>query len=68
VWLVYAAGLQYLLMASLLFVPGLVVYAIACRQRGVRPFAGSDLMVALAIVGLAILALYLIVTGIISPL
>lgn len=68
VWLVYAAGLQYLLMASLLFVPGLIVYAIACRQRGVRPFHGSDLIVALAIVGFAVLAFYLIVTGTISPL
>ena len=66
-WLVYAAGLEFLLMAMLLFAPGLIVYAIACRQRRVRAFAGIDLIVAIAIVGLAIVALYLIWTGVISP-
>lgn len=66
-WLVYAAGLEFLLMATLLFAPGLIVYAIACRQRGVRAFAGSDLVIAIGIVGLAILALYLIAIGVISP-
>ncbi|WP_081853072.1 arginine-ornithine antiporter [Bosea sp. 117] len=67
-WLVYAAGLQYLLMATLLFVPGLIVYAIACRQRGVRPYTGSDLIVAAVIAGFAVLAFYLIWIGKISPL
>ncbi|QFR34463.1 arginine-ornithine antiporter [Ancylobacter sp. TS-1] len=67
-WLVYAAGLSYLLMATLLFVPGLVVYAIACRQRGVRAYAGSDLVIAIGIFGLAALAFYLLWTGAISPL
>lgn len=67
-WLVYAAGLTYLLMATLLFVPGLVVYAIACRQRGVRPYTGVDLVIAAGIVGLAVLAFYLIRNGVISPL
>lgn len=66
-WLVYAAGLQFLLMATLLFAPGILVYAIACRQRGVRAFAGIDLLIALGIVALAVLALYLIATGVISP-
>jgi len=68
IWLVYAAGLQYLLMATLLFIPGLVVYAIACRQRGVRAYAGIDLLIAIGLVALAILAFYLIWTGAISPL
>lgn len=66
-WLVYAAGLEFLLMAMLLFAPGLFVYAVACRQQGKRPFTGVDLVLALAIVILAILALYLILTGAISP-
>ncbi len=57
-WLVYAAGLQLLLMATLLFAPGILVYAIGCRQRGVRPFAGSDLVIAMGIVALAAIALY----------
>jgi len=66
-WLVYAAGLEFLLMAMLLFAPGLIIYAIACRQRNVRAFAGIDLLVAIAILGLALVALYLIWTGAISP-
>ncbi len=66
-WLVYAAGLEFLLMAMLLFAPGLVVYALACRERGVRAFAGLDLVVAIAILGLALVALFLIWNGTISP-
>ncbi len=67
-WLVYAAGLQYLLMATLLFAPGLVIYAIACRERGARPYAGIDLLFALGMLALAGLSAYLIATGVISPL
>ena len=35
-WLVYAAGLQYLLMCAVLFAPGIVVYVQARRERGER--------------------------------
>ena len=32
-WLVYAAGLEFLLMTTILFAPGIVVYLLARRER-----------------------------------
>jgi arginine:ornithine antiporter/lysine permease len=67
IWLVYAAGLQYLLMCAILFAPGILVYAKARREQGGRVFAGIETIVAVAIVILALLAGWLIWTGKISP-
>lgn len=67
-WLVYAAGLQYLLMCAVLFAPGILVYLRARRERGERAFSGADTVIAAAIVLLALLAAWLMWTGAISPL
>jgi arginine:ornithine antiporter/lysine permease len=68
IWLVYAAGLQYLLMCAILFAPGILVYRIARRERGERTFAGFEAAIAVALGLLALLALGLIATGRLSPL
>ena len=68
VWLVYAAGLDYLLMCTVLFVPGILVYWKARRERGEKAFSGGEALVALIIVGLALVAAWLMWTGRISPL
>ncbi|AUX80653.1 MULTISPECIES: arginine-ornithine antiporter [Sinorhizobium] len=68
IWLVYAAGLSYLLMCSILFAPGLLVYARARQERGERAFAGFEIWLAGLVVLLAILAAYLLWIGKISPL
>ena len=67
-WLVYAAGLTYLLMCAVLFAPGILVYAQARRERGEPIFKGFEILVAAVIVLLAVLAAYLMWTGKISPL
>jgi arginine:ornithine antiporter/lysine permease len=67
-WLVYAAGLQYLLMCAVLFAPGILVYAKARAEHGERTFVGIEYLVAAAIVALALLAAWLMWTGKISPL
>jgi len=67
-WLVYAAGVNYLLMCAVLFAPGIAVYAWARRERGEPVFAGFELLLALGIAVLAILAAWLMWTGAISPL
>ena len=67
-WLVYAAGLDYLLMCTVLFAPGILVYMKARAERGERAFAGADLAIALVIGGLALVAAWLMWTGKISPL
>jgi arginine:ornithine antiporter/lysine permease len=67
-WLVYAAGLQYLLMCAVLFAPGIVVYIKARRERGQQAFTGVEVAIAVAIAALALLAAWLMWTGRISPL
>jgi len=67
-WLVYAAGLQYLLMCAILFAPGIIVYAKARSERGERTFTGIEILIAVAIAALALVAAWLMWTGKISPL
>jgi arginine:ornithine antiporter/lysine permease len=67
-WLVYAAGLNYLLMCSVLFAPGILVYMQARRERGQPVFVGFESALAIVIVLLAVVAAYLMWTGKISPL
>ena len=67
-WLVYAAGLNYLLMCAVLFAPGILVYMRARRERGEPVFVGFELALAILIVLLAVVAAYLMWTGVISPL
>ena len=67
-WLVYAAGLDYLLMCAVLFAPGILVYAKARAEHGERVFSGFEIVIAAAIVLLGLLAAWLMWTGKISPL
>jgi len=67
-WLVYAAGLSYLLMVAVLYAPGIVIYAIARRERGERAFTPVELALAAALVGVAVYAAWQMWTGAVSPL
>ena len=67
VWLVYAAGLSYLLMCSILFVPGILVYVHARREAGTRAFSAPEAIIAAAILALGLCAAWLLITGRISP-
>jgi arginine:ornithine antiporter/lysine permease len=67
IWLVYAAGLSYLLMCSILFVPGILVYARARREAGTRAFNAPEAVIAVAILALGLCAAWLLWTGRISP-
>jgi len=68
IWLVYAAGLEYLLMCMVLFAPGIAVYAWARRERGAQAFTPIEAIIAIAILVLALLAAWLMWSGRISPL
>jgi arginine:ornithine antiporter / lysine permease len=67
-WLIYAAGVNYLLMCAVLFAPGILVYAKARTESGLRVFSGFEIVIAIAIVALGVLAGWLMWTGKISPL
>ena len=41
-WLLYASGLNYLLLSALLYLPGLYFYVKAKREQGVSAFMGKE--------------------------
>jgi arginine:ornithine antiporter/lysine permease len=67
-WLVYAAGLSYLLMCALLYAPGIAVYFWARRERRERSFTAVEALIAIGLVAAAVVAGWMMITGKISPL
>ena len=62
-WLLYAAGLKYLLLAALLYAPGAVLYIVAKRQRSQTAFTGGEWLLLALLVVLAGVAGYLLSAG-----
>jgi arginine:ornithine antiporter / lysine permease len=53
-WLLYAAGLKYLLLAALLYAPGAVLFAIARREQERAVFKGWEWAILAALIALAL--------------
>lgn len=62
-WLLFAAGLKYLLLSALLYAPGAVLYLVAKRQRGERAFTARERVVLAVLLVLALASAYLLATG-----
>jgi arginine:ornithine antiporter/lysine permease len=62
-WLLYAAGLKYLLLSALLYAPGAALYLMAKWQRAERAFTGRELVILAFLVLLAAVATYLLSVG-----
>ncbi|HKJ60785.1 MAG TPA: arginine-ornithine antiporter [Hyphomicrobiales bacterium] len=67
-WLVYAAGLTYLLMVALLYAPGIIFYWIARRNSGQVLFRPVEALMALGLLIAASVAAWQMWIGAISPL
>lgn len=63
VWLIYAAGLKNLLLVSIVYGIGIIVYMFARKEQGNRCFTGKERYVMWGIVIAAITSLYMLVTG-----
>jgi arginine:ornithine antiporter/lysine permease len=68
IWLIYAAGANYLLMCALLYAPGILIYWWARRARNEKAFNATEIAIALAIVLAAGIAGYMMWTGKLSAL
>lgn len=62
VWLLYAAGLKYLLISALLYAVGAGVYIVAKKQRAEHPFTGKEWLYLALICLLAIVAATMLAT------
>ncbi|MEH7108828.1 arginine-ornithine antiporter [Bacillus sp. JJ1764] len=66
VWLIYAAGLSYLVLTAVLYAIGILVFRIAQKENGEKTFKPFELIWAIIFILLAILAVYMVVAGKIS--
>ena len=63
VFMFLAAGLQYLLLTAMLYVPGSLLYAWARRERGARLFAGFERRIFLLACAAAAAGVYGLLSG-----
>ncbi|WP_373755629.1 amino acid permease, partial [Neisseria sp.] len=63
VWLIYAAGLKYLLLSSLLYAPGVLVYLKARREQGERAFNGIEKVYLAVVLATAAFAAFALARG-----
>ncbi|GER72471.1 arginine-ornithine antiporter [Weizmannia acidilactici] len=64
VWLVYAAGLDYLLLTMILYAPGILIFVGVQKEHHIRKFFNrAELLEACLIVFLALWALVSLITG-----
>ncbi|MFN3767418.1 MAG: arginine-ornithine antiporter [Ectopseudomonas guguanensis] len=66
VWLVYAAGVQYLLLSALLYAPGAFLFAKAKRELGQPIFTGVEKLIFVAVLIGAAIAAYGLYDGFLS--
>ena len=66
VWLVYAAGVQYLLLSALLYAPGAILFAKAKRELGQQVFTGVEKLIFLGVLIGAGIAAYGLYAGFLS--
>lgn len=68
IWLVYAAGLDYLLMVSILYAFGIPFFIWAKKENKKQVFTKKELLFAIFLIASCCLAFFLMANGTISPL
>ncbi|HTJ73061.1 MAG TPA: arginine-ornithine antiporter [Verrucomicrobiae bacterium] len=63
IWLVYAAGLDYLLLTVLLYTPAIVVYVLMQIKNREKIFTAKEFLAAGVLVALCVFCLYRIMNG-----
>jgi arginine:ornithine antiporter/lysine permease len=62
-WLLYAAGLKYLLLSALLYAPGAIVFVVARREQKVMALTHSERLILGALIVLALVAAAMLYAG-----
>ena len=68
IWMLYSSGLELTFIACILYAPGIIVFALGKKEKGrpvfERPY---EAVIAIALALLAVIALFMIITGRIHP-
>lgn len=68
VWLLYASGLTYILVASMLYAPGTLMYLYHKKEQGQKMFRNTtDMVICIALMAAFVLAVVLTANGTIQP-
>ena len=68
IWMLYSGGLDYVLITTVLYAPGLIIYYLGKRERGEKLFNHSwEAVIAVLIVIAAVVSIYLISTHVLNP-
>lgn len=67
VWMLYSSGLTLILLSTILYAPGILIYVKGKKERGEKSFAnGGEIAIAIGLVCLAIVSAVLLVTGVVA--
>ena len=67
VWMLYSGGLSYLLITSVLYAIGIIIYILGRRERNEKPFLPYEVVIAIVIVVLAVISIVMIINGTLNP-
>ncbi|SEB20857.1 arginine:ornithine antiporter / lysine permease, partial [Variovorax sp. YR216] len=66
IFMIYAGGLKFILLAAILYAPGTVLYIWARRERGKQVFSSIDWVILIAVIIGAVVGIYSLATGAIT--
>lgn len=67
-WMLYSGGLDYVLITTVLYAPGLIFYALAKREQKEKVFSSPvEIILAIVLVIAAITSIVMIINGSLSP-
>lgn len=67
VWMLYSGGLSYLLITTVLYALGIIIYILGRKERGEKPFKPFEVIIAIGILVLAAVSIVMIANGTLNP-
>lgn len=68
IWMIYAGGLDFFLITAVLYSPTILIFYVGQKEKGYKQkFKHYEKIIAGVIIILALLAIYLMATGVINP-
>lgn len=63
IWMLYSGGLGYLLATTVLYALGIIIFVLGRKERQAKTFTKGEIVLAVVICILAVVAIFMIATG-----